>query len=209
MRPCEKVYYFKLYEIFDSYQPFQKYQMQDFLMNLYGYETAADLVAGVQLPSDFITNKSIYDELAALIWGRYYDEFFIKIRKWPNEDVTSDDIDNAVYHWGYKFVSKLNKKAQAKIEETNEEIEHTFKRVFDAVFSPEVQKHVVGAGIEMMLGFNAFLKAIPVPDKVQPYIDKVVEARENASAAYCAKNPDCPRKKAAAQSAKAKKIELD
>ena len=108
-----------------------------------------------------------------------------------------------------EYLKNSAKKAQAKIEETNEEIEHTFKRVFDAVFSPEVQKHVVGAGIEMMLGFNAFLKAIPVPDKVQPYIDKVVEARENASAAYCAKNPDCPRKKAAAQSAKAKKIELD
>lgn len=108
MRPCEKVYYFKLYEIFDSYQPFQKYQMKDFLMNLYGYETEADLLAGVQLPSDFTTNASIYNELASLIWGRYYDEFFIKIRKWPNEDVTSDDIDNAVYHWGYKFVSKLN-----------------------------------------------------------------------------------------------------
>lgn len=108
MRPCDKVYYYKLGEIFNSSEPFQKYQMQDFLMNLYGYETAADLVAGVQLPGDFITNKSIYDELAALIWGRYYDEFFIKIRKWPNEDVTSEDIENAINHWGYKFVSKLN-----------------------------------------------------------------------------------------------------
>ena len=108
MRPCDKVYYFKLSEIFDSSHPFQKYQMQDFLMNLYGYETAADLVAGVQLPSDFITNKSIYDELTALIWGRYYDEFFIKIHKMPYEDITNDDINNAVVSWGYKFVSKLN-----------------------------------------------------------------------------------------------------
>ena len=108
MRPCDKVYYFKLSEIFDSSHPFQKYQMQDFLMNLYGYEPAADLVAGVQLPSDFITNKSIYDELTALIWGRYYDEFFIKIHKMPYEDITNDDINNAVVSWGYKFVSKLN-----------------------------------------------------------------------------------------------------
>ena len=109
MRPCDKVYYFKLHEIFDDYQPFQKWQMKDFLMSLYGYETEADLIAGVQLPSDFTSNAAIYNELATLIWGRYADEFFIKIRKAPYEEQpTNDEIGDYIMQWGYKLVSKLN-----------------------------------------------------------------------------------------------------
>ena len=82
------------------------------------------------------------------------------------------------------------------------------KKVFDAIFSPEVQKHVIGAGVELVLGISAALKAMPVPEKAQPIVDKMVEVRQNASAVYCAKNPKCPRKKSSSP-AEGKKIEID
>ena len=82
------------------------------------------------------------------------------------------------------------------------------KKVFDAVFSKEVQKHVIGAGVELFLGISAALKAMPVPSKAQPIVDKMVEVRQTASSVYCAKNPECPRKAAEAKS-DAMKIELD
>ena len=106
---CNKrVYYFKLNEIFDDSVPFGKLQLQDFLLNLYNYETVSDLVAQIQLPSDFITNKTIYDEFASLVWGRYYDEYFIRIDLLPNETLDNDMINEAIINWGYRFVSLLN-----------------------------------------------------------------------------------------------------
>lgn len=106
------------------------------------------------------------------------------------------------------FLKDNAKKAKKKIEETEDAVEDTVKKVFEAIFSPEVQKHVIGAGVEMMLGLTALVKAMPVPSKAQPIVDKMSEMRMNASSVYCAKNPDCPRKKAETKT-DAMKIELD
>ena len=106
------------------------------------------------------------------------------------------------------FIKRNAKKARDKIEEVEDATEDTIKRFFDAIFSPEVQKHVIGAGVELALGISAALKAMPVPERAQPIVDKMVEIRQNASSVYCAKNPDCPRKKAAAPS-EGMRIEID
>ena len=53
------------------------------------------------------------------------------------------------------------KKAKAKVEEAVDDTEDVIKKVFKAMFSPEVQKHIIGAGVEIALGISAALKAIP------------------------------------------------
>ena len=101
------------------------------------------------------------------------------------------------------------KRAKDKVDKVEDSIEDTAKKIFKAIFSEEVQKHMIGAGVEFFLGLNALAKALPVPDKAKDAVDKLSEVRENASKAYCAKNPDCPRKKAESKKTTAKKIELD
>ena len=101
------------------------------------------------------------------------------------------------------------KKAKAKVEEAVDDTEDVIKKVFKAMFSPEVQKHIIGAGVEIALGISAALKAMPVPEKAQPIVDKMEEIRENAHTVYCTKNPDCPRKKSEPQKTDTMRIELD
>ena len=105
------------------------------------------------------------------------------------------------------FVKDNAKKAKAKVEKTEDVIEDNVKKFFGAIFSPEVQRHMVGAGVELMLGLGAIIKAMPVPEKAEPVVEKVSEIKKNAKSAYCSKNPDCPKKKA--EKKDAKKIELD
>ena len=105
MRPCNKTYYFTFQEITEN-TVWAKLTMKSFLANILGV-SESDL-SGYQLPSDLTTNASIYNELASLIYGRYYDEYMIKIVKMPNEEITSDDIGNALSKWGNRFISKLN-----------------------------------------------------------------------------------------------------
>ncbi|MBQ6548146.1 MAG: hypothetical protein IJL79_04300 [Candidatus Methanomethylophilaceae archaeon] len=101
------------------------------------------------------------------------------------------------------------KKAKAKVEEAVDDTEDVIKKVFKAMFSPDVQKHIIGAGVEIALGISAALKAMPVPEKAQPIVDKMEEIRENAHTVYCKKNPDCPRKKSEPQKTDTMRIELD
>ena len=105
MRPCNKTYYFTFEEIAEDVV-WAKWTMKSFLANLLGV-SESDL-SGYQLPSDLTTNASIYNELAGLIYGRYYDEYMLKIVKMPNEEITVDDMGRAMSKWGNRFISKLN-----------------------------------------------------------------------------------------------------
>ena len=106
------------------------------------------------------------------------------------------------------FIKENAKKAKKKAEEVADATEVSVKKVVSAIFSPDVQRHMIGAGVELMLGFGAILKAMPVPQKAEPIVDKMAEVRRNAQSVYCAKNPGCPRKKAEVK-VETKKIELD
>ena len=92
------------------------------------------------------------------------------------------------------FLKENAKKAKAKVEKATDATEETVK-------------HVIGAGVELVLGISAALKAMPVPEKAQPIVDKMSEIRTNATSVYCAKNPECPRKKASEP--EGKRIEID
>ena len=106
-------------------------------------------------------------------------------------------------------VKSTAKRAKAKVEKAEDSVEDTAKKIFKAIFSEDVQKHMIGAGVEIVLGINALFKAMPMPDSAQKVVGKVSEVRANAAKAYCANNPDCPRKKAESKKTTAKKIELD
>ena len=106
------------------------------------------------------------------------------------------------------FIKENAKTAKKKVEEAADATEESVKKVVSAMFSQEVQRHMIGAGVELMLGFGAILKAMPVPQRAEPIVDKMAEVRRNAQSVYCAKNPGCPRKKADAK-IETKKIELD
>ena len=105
MRPCNKTYYFTFQEITED-TVWATWTMKSFIANLLGV-SESDL-SGFQLPSDLTTNAAIYNELAGLIYGRYYEEYMIKIVKMPNEEITNDDVGEAITKWGYRFISKLN-----------------------------------------------------------------------------------------------------
>ena len=105
MRPCNKTYYFTFQEITED-TVWGTWTMKSFIANLLGV-SESDL-SGYQLPSDLTTNAAIYNELAGLIYGRYYDEYMIKIVKMPNEEITNDDVGEAITKWGNRFISKLN-----------------------------------------------------------------------------------------------------
>ena len=106
-------------------------------------------------------------------------------------------------------VKEKAKNASLKLDEAVETTQDNVKNLFSALFSSNVQKHFFSAGMELMLGFSEIIKAIPVPQKVQPVVDKVSEARKNAKEVHCAKNPDCPKKKTKTEKATVEKIELD
>ena len=106
------------------------------------------------------------------------------------------------------FIKENAKKAKKKVEEAADATKESVKKVVSAMFSQEVQRHMIGAGVELMLGFGAILKAMPVPQKAEPIVDKMSEIRRNAQSVYCSKNPGCPRKKTESK-VETKKIELD
>ena len=106
------------------------------------------------------------------------------------------------------FIKENAKKAKKKAEEAADATEESVKKIVSAIFSPTVQKHMIGAGVELMLGFGAILKAMPVPQKAEPIVDKMSEIRRNAQSVYCSKNPECPKKRAETK-VETRKIELD
>lgn len=105
MRPCKKTYYFTFNEIVNE-TVWTKWSMKTWLASL--LDISESDLSLYQVPSDLATNESVYNELAGLIYGRYFNEYIIKIDKWPNEEVTNDDITEAMSKWGYRFISKLN-----------------------------------------------------------------------------------------------------
>ena len=103
----EKQFYLTFREFVDA-TPYVKFTMKSILMFVFDIEDEADL-SNYQLPSDLSTNATVYNELMALIYGRYSNEYIVKlIRGYDEADPTEDDFISAVREWGYNFVSKLN-----------------------------------------------------------------------------------------------------
>ena len=99
------VYYYSLSQYLgNEYFPFKKADFSAFLKSMLDLENLND----VTLPSDFVTNKTIYDELFSLVLGRYHEHAIIKINKCVGQEPSEDEINKAAKNWVYKLVSALN-----------------------------------------------------------------------------------------------------
>ena len=89
-----------------------------------------------------------------------------------------------------------NKEAQkaeelkGKAEEFKGKAEEKTAEFIAAVTDPEIHKHFMRAGFEILMGAGAMLKAMPMPDKVRSTLDLAKETRERTYEEARAKNPD-------------------
>ena len=108
MKIIKKDYYYSLYDFIDT-TPFTQITMKSFLAFVLGIESDPPVFTGYQVPSDLGTNETIYNELMALIYGRYYKDYAVRISKYPGQSApVEEDVIGAFTIWGYKFLSKLN-----------------------------------------------------------------------------------------------------
>lgn len=77
--------------------------------------------------------------------------------------------------------------------------------VIAMVNDPDVQKHFMYAGLELMMAIDALIKAAPLPDFMREAAEKAKETRDTASKAYCEKNENCNARK----KQQAEKIPID
>lgn len=82
-----------------------------------------------------------------------------------------------------------NKETQ-KAEELKGKAEEKTAEFIAAVTDPEIHKHFMRAGFEILMGAGAMLKAMPMPDKVRSTLDLAKETRERTYEEARAKNPD-------------------
>jgi len=85
-----------------------------------------------------------------------------------------------------------------------EKAEDTLKGVLSLILDPEIQRHFVKAGMEVLSGIEEILKKAPMPDKVKETFEKACDAKEKfVKDVVCEENPDCKIKK------KTKKIDVE
>jgi hypothetical protein len=104
-----------------------------------------------------------------------------------------------------KKKKKSKKKVKKKIEKGKSKAESVAKDITVAMLTPEVQKHFVTMGIEMMMGMEAFMRALPMKGFVKEAFDGAEHIRETVSDTYCDTNPRCSKKSKPSTS----KIEID
>lgn len=80
-------------------------------------------------------------------------------------------------------------------EEQSENIEQDMKdvarKVVNAFTNRETQKHFIRAGMEMMLGFEALVRNMPMTDDMKAVMDKSTEYLTFLTKEICAANPNC------------------
>ena len=99
-----KASYYYTFKELSGDVPFKAYDMTQLLKDIFNEET----LTGLYVPTDLVTNKTIYDELASAVLSRYRDHAVIKITKFCHNVPTQEEIDEAFKQWGYKFVAMLN-----------------------------------------------------------------------------------------------------
>lgn len=83
--------------------------------------------------------------------------------------------------------------------------EDATKGMTSAFLDPEVQKHFVTMGVELMQGLETLMKAIPKSGFAQEVYEKAESTKDIVADVKCDRNSACKKKKAPV----AKKIELE
>jgi len=125
------------------------------------------------------------------------------------ENKTRDPKEFVAYH------ESVAKDAYTKEKELVGDLAcHSKQRLEDAAqgivsmfMDPDFQRHMASAGLEMLLAFDALMKAAPLPEFVKDAAEKAKETRDNATMAYCERNPSCSKKPRKTQQPEKVKIE--
>lgn len=89
----------------------------------------------------------------------------------------------------------MRSRASEDFSRVRSRAEKDFDSIFGFVNDPAFQKHVVGAGIELVAAMSAMIQNGPFPETIK---ETVRNADLNRTREFCRKNPDCSvRNKAA------------
>ena len=144
----------------------------------------------------FVVNEA--PEIVATLKQQFVDEMAAAKERGAEKAEVAEEILESAGEEAKEFCESKGKYTKEQVEK----VKQSMKDVASAFLEPEVQRHFVNMGLEMMMGVSALINAMPKPKVVEEVVEKASEAKSNASKQYCAKNPDCPKKTS-------KKIELD
>lgn len=90
------------------------------------------------------------------------------------------------------MVSDMSEDKQGKEEHGREqEMKDMAKQMLAAFTNRDTQRHFIRAGMEMMMGFDALLRSMPMTDEMKSAMDKATEYMTFVSKEICAVNPNC------------------
>ena len=72
-----------------------------------------------------------------------------------------------------------------------QEIKEVAKKMVNAFTNRETQKHFIRAGMEIMMGFEALVRNMPMTNEMKAIMDKSTEYASFISKEICAVNPNC------------------
>lgn len=87
------------------------------------------------------------------------------------------DRGSHAYHRVHEDVRHYRERAEERIDDR-----------LSFLSDPDLQKHVIGAGMEMVAALGAFIKSAPFPDSVKNAVDTGNITRNEE---FCSSNPDC------------------
>ena len=78
--------------------------------------------------------------------------------------------------------------AYDEAERTKGRIEEAAKQTYDMFMDPEVQKHFIAMGMELLAGISAMISKAPIPDRFK---EEAADVEDNLKRTACAKNENC------------------
>ena len=105
-----------------------------------------------------------------------------------------------------KLIDAQKASLEATAESKKDKIESTLKTMVAPLMNPEVQKHFVKAGMELISGIEELVRSAPLPDSVRGNVDKACDAKDALMRdVVCEMNPVCKYK----TGKKMKKIDVE
>jgi hypothetical protein len=128
------------------------------------------------------------------------------------EDMSTDEILEYLVRTERDKVEKILKAqkeaVKEKMESQKDRAEDAFKSVAAMLFNPDIQKHFVKAGMEVLSGIEEAIKVMPMPDFVRDTMSKASDAKDTIMKdVVCDSNPQCKVK--VNKDKKMKKIDVE
>lgn len=90
------------------------------------------------------------------------------------------------------MVSDMSEDKKGNEEHDREQqMKDAAKQMLAALTNRETQRHFIRAGMEMMMGFDALLRSMPMTDDMKAVMNKATEYATFVSKEICAVNPNC------------------